>query len=119
MIQKIKFIIFKIQVRSNGIQIWNKNVEDLMALLQQEDKPTTILVRNGKLTANLVLHQIFDQRENGPIWNQWKKATILEQIINANQGLIKAADRFELPLNDKKISLICWGVRQELIGYKK
>jgi hypothetical protein len=30
MIHKIKFIIFKIKVRNNGIQIWNKNVEDLM-----------------------------------------------------------------------------------------
>lgn len=107
MIDKIKFIIFKIQLRSNGIQIWNKNVEDLIALLQQKDEPTTALVRSGKLTTNLALHQIVNQRNNAPIH---------EQIIIANQAMIKAADRFEPPLNDNKISLISWWIRQELLG---
>ncbi len=105
---KIKFYIFKIKVRSLGISIWDKNLKDLISELQYNVTIQNDII-DGKTTAIEVLVVVFNHNMH------LNKSNIRQQIFIGNQALIKSSRRFSIPLKDKKIGLIFWWIKQELL----
>ncbi|TRX36282.1 hypothetical protein [Flavobacterium restrictum] len=104
---QLRFRIAKVLLFLNGVEVIDaEQINVLFSQIKSEDNTVIKKLQQGKLTLDIVVavncnyqYHFFD----------------FKLIKTGNRALLKAAIRFEIPLSAKKISLMEWWIRQEII----
>ncbi len=102
------FKIAKALLFLNGVEvIKTKRINALFSQIQNKDETTIKKLQKGKLTLDIVVAVNCDYQSH---------FLDFKFIKTGNKALIKAANRFEIPLTAKKISFTEWWIRQEILA---
>lgn len=113
-IQKQSFKIpFRIKIAKallflNGVEVIDtEQINMLFSQIKSGDDAVIKKLQQGKLTQDIVVAVNCDYQSN---------FFDFKFIKAGNEALLKSASRFEIPLTTKKISLMEWWIRQEILA---
>lgn len=105
---QLRFRIAKVLLFLNGVKvIKTERINVLFSQIKSEDDAVIKKLQQGKLTLDIIVAVNCNYQYN---FFDFKFIKI------GNQALLKSASRFEIPLTTKKISLIEWWIRQEILA---
>lgn len=102
------FKIAKALLFLNGVEVIDtERINVLFSQIKSEDDTVIKKLQQGKLTLDIVVAVNCDYQSH---------FFDFKLIIAGNKALLKSASRFEIPLTTKKISLMEWWIRQEILA---
>lgn len=104
---QFRFKIAKVFLFLKSVEVVDsKQINVLFSQIKSEDEDVIQKLQQGKLTLDIVV----------AINCQYQSHFFdFEFIKTGNEALLNSASRFEIPLTTKKISLIEWWIRQEIL----
>lgn len=105
---QLSFKIVKILLFLKGVEVIDtERINVLFSQIKNEDDTVIKKLQKGKLTLDIVVAVNCNYQS---YFFDFKFLKI------GNQVLLKSASRFEIPLTTKKISLMKWWIRQEILA---
>lgn len=105
---QLRFKIAKVLLFLNGVEVIDtERINVLFSQMKSKDDAIIRKLQQGKLTLDIVAALNCEYQSH---FFDFKFLKI------GNQALLKSASRFEIPLTTKKISLIEWWIRQEILA---
>lgn len=105
---RFRFRIAKVLLFLKGVEVIDaERINVLFSQIKSEDDVVIKKLQQGKLTLDIVVAVNCNYQSN---------LFDFKFIKTGNEAFLKAVKRFEIPLTTKKISLIEWWIRQDILA---
>ena len=105
---QFRFKIAKVLLFLKGVEVIDtERIKVLFSQIKNEDDAVKKKLQQGKLTLDIVV---------AINCNYQSHFFDFKFIKKGNEAILKSATRFEIPLATKKISLLEWWIRQEILA---